>query len=73
MHRTGYILKFRSMEVQRKGATYAVRYGGCERMNSRDIKEYLYRVLDLLQGRGAVIASLQKDTFQMKYRKWTDC
>lgn len=32
-------------------------------MNSRDIKEYLYRVLDLLQGRGAVIASLQKDTF----------
>ena len=48
---------------EKKGATYAVRYGGCERMNSRDIKEYLYRVLDLLQGRGAVIASLQKDTF----------
>lgn len=47
----------------KKGATYAVRHGGCERMNSRDIKEYLYRVLDLLQGRGAVIASLQKDTF----------
>lgn len=43
--------------------TYVIRRGGCERMNSREVKEYLYRVLDLLQDRGAFIASLERDTF----------
>lgn len=47
----------------RKSTTYVVRRGGCERLNARDVKEYLFRVLDLLQDRGAVIASLEKDTF----------
>lgn len=47
----------------RKSATYVIRRGGCERLNSRDVKEYLYRVLDLLQDRGAIIASMEKDTF----------
>lgn len=49
--------------------TYVIRRGGCERMNSREVKEYLYRVLDLLQDRGAFIASLERDTFSSEIQE----
>lgn len=62
MNRTYTELPFNDSTGQRN-MTYIIRRGGSERLNSRDVKEYLYRVLDLLRDRGAIIAILEKDTF----------
>lgn len=41
--------------------TYSVRSGGCERFDSRDAKEYLIRLVDLLDEETAIFSSLLKD------------
>lgn len=40
--------------------TYAIRHGGCERFDSRDAKDYLYRLQDLLMEERAMFTSESK-------------
>lgn len=68
LDRTYTELPFNDSNGQRN-MTYIIRRGGSERLKSRDVKEYLYRVLDLLRDRGAIIAILEKDTFTVEIQE----
>lgn len=41
--------------------TYSIRHGGCERFDSRDAKDYLTRLVDLLDEETAIFSSVLKD------------
>lgn len=41
--------------------TYSIRNGGCERFDSRDAKDYLTRLVDLLDEETAIFSSVLKD------------